>query len=143
MKALHTIRSHFPTEASCLEKIVQLRWPEGFRCPRCGHAEAWVHQKRMIHECVSCRKKTSPTANTSLHRTHLSLREWFCAIHLYATEEKVPGPSELQALLGISSYGTAWSLSGRLKKLSAGLPKGSNPESSFERLLRRLLLQEA
>ena len=26
----------FATEEACREYLVRLRWPEGFRCPRCG-----------------------------------------------------------------------------------------------------------
>ena len=26
----------FATEEACREYLVQLRWPDGFRCPRCG-----------------------------------------------------------------------------------------------------------
>ncbi|MBU2789395.1 transposase, partial [Acidithiobacillus caldus] len=25
------------TEEACLEALKQKRWPEGFRCPKCGH----------------------------------------------------------------------------------------------------------
>ena len=28
--------NRFGTEAQCAEAIRQARWPEGFRCPRCG-----------------------------------------------------------------------------------------------------------
>ena len=30
------IRGRFSTDEGCREYLFQLRWPEGFRCPRCG-----------------------------------------------------------------------------------------------------------
>ena len=29
-------RDWFPNDAACLEYLGQLRWPDGFVCPRCG-----------------------------------------------------------------------------------------------------------
>ena len=31
----------FATEQACRQYLAQLRWPEGFRCPRCQHQTAW------------------------------------------------------------------------------------------------------
>ena len=30
----------FGTERDCLEAVAKIRWPEGFRWPRCGHDRA-------------------------------------------------------------------------------------------------------
>jgi hypothetical protein len=30
-------QARFGTEEACLEALKQKRWPEGFRCPKCGH----------------------------------------------------------------------------------------------------------
>jgi hypothetical protein len=40
--------SRFSSEKSCLDSPSQLRWPEGFRCFRCGHTEYWAK------ECYFC-----------------------------------------------------------------------------------------
>jgi hypothetical protein len=32
----------FATEDACREHLCRLRWPEGVRCPVCGHGEAWT-----------------------------------------------------------------------------------------------------
>jgi len=32
----------FPDEQTCLDYLAACRWPDGFRCPRCGHDEAFV-----------------------------------------------------------------------------------------------------
>jgi hypothetical protein len=36
-KTLLELETRFSTEDACLEYLAQLRWPDGFRCPRCGH----------------------------------------------------------------------------------------------------------
>lgn len=30
-------QERFGTEASCAQALAEQRWPQGFRCPRCGH----------------------------------------------------------------------------------------------------------
>ena len=41
-KTVLDFERHFATEESCHQYIFDLRWPDGFRCPRCGHEKAWV-----------------------------------------------------------------------------------------------------
>jgi hypothetical protein len=33
--------ARFGSEQACREYLFRLRWPEGFRFPRCGSANAW------------------------------------------------------------------------------------------------------
>ena len=57
---------NFGTEAQCAEAIKSARWPDGFRCPRCGAAEHCVvgHGERKLFQCNGCRHQTSLTAGS-------------------------------------------------------------------------------
>ena len=33
---------HYGTEAQCERAVAAQRWPDGFRCPRCGAADHYV-----------------------------------------------------------------------------------------------------
>ena len=35
--SLLDFQNRFFLEEACEEHLFKLRWPEGFRCPRCGH----------------------------------------------------------------------------------------------------------
>lgn len=35
----------FQTENDCLNYLRALRWPGGWRCPRCGRPDAWPMQR--------------------------------------------------------------------------------------------------
>ncbi len=55
----------FPDERACVEYLVRVRWPEGFRFPACGHAKGWELSTRVFTwECVSCRQQTLVRAGT-------------------------------------------------------------------------------
>lgn len=59
----------FPDDDACMEYLFASRWPEGFACPRCGHGQAWpVAKRRLVWECAACRRQTSVTAGTVLHK---------------------------------------------------------------------------
>ncbi len=55
------------SEARILARIG--RWQNGFVCPRCGSTEGTQLKTRDVIQCRVCRKQTSPTANTGLHKT--------------------------------------------------------------------------
>ena len=58
--------SRYSTEAQCAAALLALRWPQGFRCPRCSSAEHYVvgHGARKHFQCRGCRRQTSLTAGT-------------------------------------------------------------------------------
>lgn len=72
-------RKQFAGEEDCWLYLVESRWPEGFRCPACSSGEVWTLPRRALFECRSCRRQTSVTAGTILHRTRLPLSLWFAA----------------------------------------------------------------
>lgn len=99
-----------------MDYLARSRWPEGFRCPACGSTLAYLLRRRRLWQCQACRRQTSVTAGTVLHRTRQPLRRWFLAAYLLST--MTPGVSALQLKrqLGIPSYGSAWSMLHRLRR---------------------------
>src|ERR1017187_1299680 len=51
------LAARFATEAACRDYLVQLRWPDGFRCPHCGGRESW-RLKSARFECRACHRQT-------------------------------------------------------------------------------------
>jgi len=97
----------FGTEEACRRYLFQLRWPEGFCCPRCGHRQAWA-TKRRLYRCRQCDYQVSVTAGTIFQDTRKPLRLWFRAIW-HVTSQKI-GVSALglQRVLGLPRYETTW-----------------------------------
>ena len=103
-------QDRFDSETACEEFLFRWRWPEGFRCPRCGCWQATRLSTRRQYQCHDCRHQTSVTAGTALHKTKLPLRVWFWAIFLVARHKKSISALQLMADLGLGSYRTAWLL---------------------------------
>jgi transposase-like protein len=97
----------YQSEEDCRQAIFEHRWPQGFRCRRCGHQRAWQLRGRSLYECVSCHYQGSLTAGTIFHGARTDLRKWFLAIWLLASTKKAPSAAELSRQLGVTAK-TAW-----------------------------------
>jgi transposase-like protein len=104
---LAEFRARFPTEDSCMDYLVALRWPNGFSCPACGSPK--MHRtKRGLFECKGCYRQTSITAGTLFHDTRKPLRLWFEAMWHITNQKYGANALGLQRILGLGSYHTAW-----------------------------------
>ena len=115
----------FPDEAACARHLERIRWPEGFKCPYCGHVgDPYRIQARLrVLECRQCLRQISLTAGTIMQKTQQPLQVWFWAAYLVASQ--TPGMSALQfqKQLGIKRYETAFQM---LHKLRAAMVRPEN-----------------
>lgn len=115
-RTLLELEDRFRTEDACWAYLVRLRWPEGFRCPRCGHRKAWPLQRHRLFECSECAALVSVTAGTIFHGSHLPLRVWFRAGWLVTNQKSGVSAAGLQRALGLGSYETAWACLHKLRR---------------------------
>ena len=97
----------FHSEHACREYLFQLRWSEGFYCPRCGYAEYWM-TSRGLCLCRQCKHQQSLTAGSIFHGTRKPLKLWFKALWWFSTSKTSVNAASLKDLLGLGSYQTAW-----------------------------------
>ena len=115
-RSLIAFQRRFPDEAACAAYLADLRWPDGFCCPACGHGAAWaLRTKPWTYECRGCRRQTSVKAGSLMHGSKLALSVWFWAAYLMATHSNGISALQLQRQLGLGSYKTAWLLCAKLR----------------------------
>ncbi len=95
-------QQRYGTEAACAQALAQQRWPEGFRCPRCGHDHGYAISTRHRYECSQCHYQASLTAGTPFHSTNLPLSKWFWAIYLTASDKGGVSAMRLSKQIGVS-----------------------------------------
>jgi len=117
--SLYEFISQFPTEEECFQYFVDKRWPDGFRCPKCGNTAAYFIEEHRRFQCTACRRQTSVTAGTVFHRLRHPLLTLFWAVYLIATSKKGISAMELKRKLGIKSYQTAWLLLHKIRSAMA------------------------
>lgn len=98
----------FPDEEACVRYLERMRWPDGFKCPRCGGTREPSRSSRRRLVCRDCRKQVTVTAGTIFHRTQKPLRLWFRAAWEITSQKYGANALGLQRVLGLGSYHTAW-----------------------------------
>ena len=110
-------RVWFPDEQACINYLERLRWPDGFRCPKCYSEKGWrLPDGRW--GCAGCARKVSVTAGTIFDRSRVPLADWFTAIWFMTNQKYGVSALGLQRLLGLGSYQTAWTM---LRKLRSAM----------------------
>lgn len=115
-KSLRPFQAQFGSEEGCADYLAACRWPEGFACPRCGHARAYALVGRRRWQCAACRYQVSLTAGTVLHNSKTLLSTWFWAAYLMTTDKRGLSALLLQRQLGLTRYETAWMILHKLRR---------------------------
>lgn len=105
--------SQYGSEDQCHAKLVALRWPKGFACPRCGGRQHGVVGPRKLFQCSACRYQASVKAGTIFAASKLPLTKWFLAIYLMTQSKNDIAALELMRQLGVK-YDTAWLMKQKL-----------------------------
>jgi transposase-like protein len=100
--------TRFDSEESCRDYLYQIRWEDGFICPKCGHNQAWTIEEYMLYTCKQCRHQTSVIAGTVFEDTRKPLKDWFVAIWWITTQKYGASTEGLKQVLGLKSDQTAW-----------------------------------
>jgi len=155
------LESRFSTDEACHDYLAQLRWPDGFRCPKCGSRRTPWAVRRIYLECQDCSGHISVTAGTIFDRTQTPLPIWFRAIWWVVTQKNGASALGLQRVLGLGSYETAWTwlhkirramvrpgrdlLAGRVEAdetYLGGLEEGVHGRETFKKALVVIAAQE-
>lgn len=111
-------KNKFNREEACREHLFKMRWPDGFKCPRCGHDRCYVVSTRNLYECTECHYQASVTAGTVMDKTRIKLQIWFWAIYLVGKDKRGISATMLSRELGLN-YKSAWFLLHRIRKAMA------------------------
>jgi len=98
----------YRSEDVCIQTLFDKRWPDGFRCPRCGNSgHSTIRTRRLpLYECRTCRHQTSPIVGTIFEGSRTPLRTWFKALYLHSLPHGISA-QRLSTMLNLT-YKTAW-----------------------------------
>jgi transposase-like protein len=106
-RTLAELEARFSSEEACREYLFRLRWPEWFRCWRCGEGKTW-RLRSGRWQCAGCGHQVSVTAGTIFQGTRTPLTVWFRAMWWMTSQKNGISALGLQRVLGLGSYQTAW-----------------------------------
>ena len=93
----------YGTEEGCRQALVQARWPEGLRCPACGHDRAYeLRCRRAVVQCAACKSQISLTAGTIFHGSKLPLSTLFRIVYMIVAEKSGTNALAISRQTGVS-----------------------------------------
>ena len=113
---LFKFQRKFSTERRCINFLFKQRWPNGFICPRCKHKHYSFISTRRLYQCKNCKYQCSVTAGTIFHKTRKPLQKWFWMIFLITRTKTGQSILNMQKLLEIGCYKTAWTMAHKIHK---------------------------
>lgn len=116
------IQAWLTDEEGCLAFLFHKRWPDGFQCPYCQWQHLPSRPSRTVI-CAHCGHPSSITTNTIMHGSKKHLSQWLLAIWWLCANETETSAKNLQRLLKLSSYQTAWTW---LQKLRMAMGTADN-----------------
>ena len=108
----------FPSQKECIGHLSNLRWPNGFICPRCNSQKYGFHSGRFLYQCKDCRYQASLTAGSVMHKTRTPLIVWFWTIFMVACDKRGHSALSISKELKIS-YWVAWTLLQKIRRAMA------------------------
>ena len=122
------LEERFSSEAACREYLQQLRWPDGFRCPRCLGERGWPVGRGDLMECSSCHRQTSVIAGTIFEGTRKPLSMWATLLPAHAAS----GGCASSAVQESCWRGNLNEVDTPLPVLCRGLTRGSSRMGLYE-----------
>jgi len=141
MKTIDAFDEQFPTEESCRQFLVEMRWPKGVACPRCNSTKVYALKARPFNwlcKNADCGGRNgyrfSVITHTIFQDTKIPLKLWFKVGYLMLVGKK--GISALQVHRVIfgensgSDYHTSWYMCMRWRAAMKGdfVPLGGEVE---------------
>lgn len=119
-RSLPEFARRFPDDASCIEYLIGVRWPEGFACPWCGWTGTPYRftNKPAVLRCRQCQRDISLLADTVMEGSHTPLHVWFWAAYLVTSQTPGMSAVQFQRQLGLKRNETAFNM---LHKLRAAM----------------------
>jgi len=111
--SLAAFTSRYGCEEQCHAALIQMRWPDGFACPKCSGRTYSYASRRGIFQCSACRTQTTAKAGTVFHKSRTPLTKWFLAIYLLTQSKNDIAALELARQLGVK-WDTAWLIKQKL-----------------------------
>jgi hypothetical protein len=107
--SLEEFLARFRSEESCVDYLVQMKWPNGYSCERCGCRDVYRTNTRRLPllECANCRYQASPIVGTVMEGSYTPLRKWFLALYLISQETLKTNATELSRIIKVT-YKTGW-----------------------------------
>lgn len=107
---------YFADPDRCLKFMVDIRWPDGVKCPTCGSKEVTFLSTRRVWKCKTkhAKQQFSAKVGTVFEDSPIGLDKWFTAVWLVANCKNGVSSYEIARDLRVTQK-TAWFMDHRVR----------------------------
>ena len=107
----------FKDEEACRQYLFEMRWSDGFVCPKCKTmSKYWLTARNTIN-CSNCGHQSSLTAGTIFQDTRKPLLLWFHIMWWVVAQKTGVSASNMKDFMGFGSYETVWTWLQKLRRI--------------------------
>jgi len=99
--SIYDFQAQFGDDKSCIDSLVKLKWPNGFKCRYCSYKNFCKTKRYGERRCCSCKKPESATAHTLFHKLKFPIHKAFMMMYLISTTKKGISALELHRKMGL------------------------------------------
>jgi len=112
-------------------QLEAIYWPYGPICPKCHRTDTVAEYGKSMGKgwywCSACREKFTVRVGTVLERSHIPLHKWMLGFRYYTASKKGFSALQLQRMLGLGSYRSAWFMAHRIREAMDGAADNGGP----------------
>jgi transposase-like protein len=107
---------YFADPDRCLKFMVEIRWPDGVKCPTCGSKEVYFLESRRVWKCKAkhAKQQFSAKVGTVFEDSPIGLDKWFAAVWMVANCKNGVSSYEIHRTLKVTQK-TAWFMDHRIR----------------------------
>jgi len=107
---------YFADPVRCRKFMVEIRWPDGVKCPTCGSKEVYFLESRGVWKCKTkhAKQQFSAKVGTVFEDSPIGLDKWFTAVWLVANCKNGVSSYEIARDLHVTQK-TAWFMDHRIR----------------------------
>jgi transposase-like protein len=107
---------YFADPDRCLKFMVEIRWPDGVKCPTCGSKEVYFLESRRVWKCKAkhAKQQFSAKVGTVFEDSPIGLDKWFAAVWMVANCKNGVSSYEIHRALKVTQK-TAWFMDHRIR----------------------------
>lgn len=123
----------FP-DKKCYEYLKELKWKEGFVCPKCGNTKYGKGNNQYTYKCTQCQHQESVTSNTLFHALKFPISKAFYLAYFLTRNTSKLTYEEIGTMLDLNKN-TVWNFDKKLKESSKVKGKANSLVPEWDKLL--------
>ncbi|MBC7389230.1 MAG: transposase [Opitutaceae bacterium] len=122
------------TDVKCYQYLKELKWKDGFVCPKCGNKKSGRGNTNFTFKCTQCQHQESVTSHTLFHGVKFPISKAFYIAYYIMKNGNDLTYEQLSSIVGLTKN-TVWKFGRKVNSGLQSLNNKKNVNGSWEKLV--------